>query len=52
MTYIDVWNEGFCLIFMQIMHENTMIDVDWITALISRAIGAARGRAARGSPAV
>ncbi|MDR6266204.1 hypothetical protein GGE09_003220 [Roseobacter sp. N2S] len=27
-----------------------MIDLDWMTALISRTIGADRGRAARGSP--
>lgn len=27
-----------------------MIELDWMTALISRTIGANRGRAARGSP--
>ncbi|WP_268247199.1 hypothetical protein [Paramylibacter ulvae] len=29
----------------------SMIDLDWMTALIIRTIGAQRGRAARGSPA-
>lgn len=28
-----------------------MIDLNWMTALVSRTIGANRGRAARGSPA-
>lgn len=30
---------------------SAMIDLDWMTELIDRTIGADRGRAARGSPA-
>jgi len=31
-------------------YDAVMIDLDWMTVLICRTIGAARGRAARGSP--
>ncbi|MEJ6709661.1 MAG: hypothetical protein QNK92_12860 [Amylibacter sp.] len=30
--------------------SDNMIDLDWMTSLVSRTIGANRGRAARGSP--
>ncbi len=32
--------------------SHDMIDLNWMTALVSRTIGANRGRAARGSPQI